>query len=68
MKRLMRKQNKKIRKKSDAFIFPFDTSLLPNIISFGHVKGIARIFLQVEIIMAIIIVIGTCTLVLIHLL
>jgi hypothetical protein len=37
---------------------PIDSRLFP-FIKFGHVKGVARVFLQIEIVLAICIVIGT---------
>lgn len=39
--------------------FPIDTRIIPQIFSFGHVKGIARVFLELEIVMSVGIVCGT---------
>ncbi len=41
---------------------PIDERILPQIFSFGRVKGIARIFLQVEIILSVIVVLGSLVL------
>ncbi|MBI4062397.1 hypothetical protein HY410_00590 [Candidatus Gottesmanbacteria bacterium] len=38
---------------------PIDSRLLAPFISFGHVKGIARLFLEIEIVLAILVVAGT---------
>ena len=40
---------------------PVDNRLFP-FISFGHVKGIARIFLEIEIVAALLVVAGTIVL------
>lgn len=40
-------------------VLPVDPSLFPDIISFGHVKGIARIFLGCEIVSSLAVVLGT---------
>jgi len=40
---------------------PFlDTSIFPDIFTFGCVKGPSRFFLQIEMILALLIVIGSC--------
>lgn len=44
---------------------PIDSRLIPDIISFGDVKGVARIFLTVEIVLALLIVICASILVII---
>jgi hypothetical protein len=46
---------------------PFDSRLIPDIFAFGHVKGIARLFLEVEMILAVLVVIGTLILTVIRL-
>ena len=46
---------------------PVDSRLIPDIISFGHVKGIARFFLMLEIILAVLIVISTLSLAIVKL-
>lgn len=38
---------------------PIDSRLIPDIFAFGHVKGVARIFLIVEMTAATLVVIGT---------
>ncbi len=55
----MRKQTRKIKAIS---WLPIDSRLFP-FFSFGHVKGIARVFLQVEIILSLLVVIGVLSLV-----
>jgi hypothetical protein len=47
-------------------ILPIDERVLPDIISFTHVKGAARIFLAVEMICAVLVVLGTFVLVIIR--
>lgn len=54
-------------KKSKGNLLPIDTSILPNILSFGRVKGLARLFLEVEIVLSTLVVCGTLFLVFIHL-
>jgi len=39
---------------------PIDSRLVPSIFSFGRVRGIARIFLLVEMLLAVLVVVGTC--------
>ena len=41
---------------------PIDDRVIPHIFSFGRVKGIARIFLQVEMILSVIVVLGSLVL------
>ncbi|OGG01309.1 hypothetical protein A2Z33_05340 [Candidatus Gottesmanbacteria bacterium RBG_16_52_11] len=48
------------------FWLPVDSRILPDIFAFGHVRGIARIFLEIEITLAILIVIGTLTIVILR--
>jgi hypothetical protein len=38
---------------------PFDSRLIPDIFSFSHVKGIARIFLIVEMVLSVLVVSGS---------
>lgn len=38
---------------------PIDSRILPSLLSFGHVTGLARVFLQIEIILSLLVVIGT---------
>jgi hypothetical protein len=38
---------------------PIDTRIFPHILAFGHVQGAAKLFLQIEIILAVFIVFGT---------
>lgn len=45
---------------------PLDSRILPHIFSFGHVKGMARIFMTIEILLATFVVIGTLVLVILH--
>lgn len=44
---------------------PIDSRLIPDIISFGDIKGVARIFLTIEIVLALLIVICASILVII---
>jgi len=45
---------------------PIDSRLIPDIFAFGHVKGVARIFLIVEMTAATLVVIGTFIVVLLR--
>ena len=45
---------------------PVDTRIFPDIISFRCVKGPLRVFLQIEMVLSLLIVIGTCGIVIIH--
>ncbi|MCX6793681.1 MAG: hypothetical protein NTY06_01100 [Candidatus Gottesmanbacteria bacterium] len=38
---------------------PVDSRLFGSFLSFGHVRGVARIFLEVEMVLAVLIVLGT---------
>lgn len=55
-----------IRKKKSTFISPVDTSIFPSIISFSSVRGVSRIFLGFEMLLAACIVVGTFCLVVLH--
>lgn len=46
---------------------PIDSRLVTPFLSFGHVTGIARVFLQVEIILSLLVVIGVFVMVLVKL-
>lgn len=50
------------RRSGSASWLPVDDRLIPHIFSFGRVKGIARIFLQVEMILSITVVFGALVL------
>jgi len=45
---------------------PIDDRLIPDVFSFSHVKGVARIFLITEITLSTLVVIGTVVLVILH--
>lgn len=47
---------------------PVDSRLFGPFLSFGHVRGVARIFLEIEMILAVLIVFGTLTVVVLKLL
>ena len=38
---------------------PIDSRIIPHIFSFGHVKGITKVFLQIEMVLSVGVVIGT---------
>jgi hypothetical protein len=57
-------KKKKVNSKADLWL-PIDSRLIPDIISFGHVKGLARVFMVIEIMLSCLIVIGTLGLVII---
>ncbi|KKT38618.1 MAG: hypothetical protein UW22_C0009G0024 [Candidatus Gottesmanbacteria bacterium GW2011_GWB1_44_11c] len=44
-------------------MLPIDIRLIPDIFSFSHVKGIARVFLMMEVILSTLVVVGTVILV-----
>ncbi len=46
---------------------PIDARLIPDIISFSHVKGLARVFLMTEMLLAVLVVLGTLLLTLMKL-
>ncbi len=46
---------------------PIDSRIIPHIFSFGHVKGVAKLFLQVEMVLSVGVVIGTLMVVLLRL-
>ena len=62
MKKLKAMRRKKLLFRSSSLL-PIDTRILPDIISFGHVHGVAKLFLQIEIILSLLVVIGTLILV-----
>lgn len=53
------KRVKKLSKHPSYSWLPIDSRLLPKILSFGHVKGVARVFLQIEMMAATLVVLGT---------
>ena len=50
--------SRKVRRIGTTNWLPVDDRLIPHIFSFGSVKGIARVFLQVEIILSVGVVFG----------
>lgn len=50
---------KKKRADSPISWLPVDSRLFSPFLSFGHVKGLARFFLEIEIVLAVLIVLGT---------
>lgn len=55
------------RSKTDSWM-PIDSRLFQPFLSFGHVTGIARVFLQIEMVLSVAVVGGTLALLLIKLL
>jgi len=55
-------RRKHVRQNEPIPWLPIDSRLFP-FFSFGHVKGVMRIFLQIEIILAFSVVVGTVTVV-----
>lgn len=45
---------------------PVDTRFFPDILAFGHVRGWAKIFLEIEMSLAVLVVIGACALLVLH--
>jgi hypothetical protein len=64
MKRARNVKKRRILENNNTSIswLPFDSRLLPPIFAFGHVKGAARLFLEIEIVLSVFVVIGTCAL------
>ena len=42
---------------------PVDSRLFLPLLNFGHVKGLARVFLEIEIVLSLLVVLGTLTVV-----
>gem|GEM_PF-2869748 len=50
--------------KRDSSLVPFiDQRIFPDIISFRYVQGPLRLFLQIEIVLALLVVIGSCAII-----
>jgi len=45
---------------------PIDSRLIAPLFSFGHVRGVARFFLEVEIVLSLLVVIGTLSIVIVR--
>jgi hypothetical protein len=56
----------KKRKVRSSYMLPIDERLVPDIISFSHIKGVARVFLTLEIFLSILVVAGTASLAIFH--
>jgi len=52
-------------KQSDTWL-PIDSRLIPPLFSFGHVHGVAKVFLTVEMVLAFGVVVGTLFMIVIH--
>lgn len=46
---------------------PIDSRLIAPLFSFGHVRGVARFFLEIEIVLSLLVVIGTLSMVIVRL-
>lgn len=57
-----RRRNKASREASISWL-PIDSRLISPLFSFGHVKGVARVFLEIEIVLSLLVVLGTMILV-----
>lgn len=57
----------KWRRSAPIHWLPFDSRLILPIFSFGHVKGVARLFLQVEMVLSVGVLFGTLTIVILRL-
>ncbi|MBI4065142.1 hypothetical protein HY409_02135 [Candidatus Gottesmanbacteria bacterium] len=58
MSKRIRVKNKSHRE-TPALWLPIDSRLFTKFFSFGHVKGLSRVFLEVEIALSILVVFGT---------
>ncbi len=56
---------KQTRKTKAISWLPIDSRLFTPFLSFGHVKGIARVFLQTEIILSLLVIFGVFVMVLV---
>ena len=54
---------RKASKNNGTFVPFIDHRIVPDIISFRYVKGPLRLFLQVEIVLALLVVIGSCAII-----
>lgn len=63
----MGREMKKLSRRPPISWLPIDSRLVTPFLSFGHVRGIARVFLQVEIILSLLVVIGVFVIVLMKL-
>lgn len=57
---------KKKLKEEPVSWLPVDSRLFLPLLNFGHVKGLARLFLEIEIILSVVIVLGTMVLTVLH--
>lgn len=67
MRAVKRRSRMKKRAVKNTDWLPIDRRLIPDIWSFKHVHGLARVFLEIEMILAVLIVVGTGALVVIKL-
>lgn len=58
---------KRSRSTQEISWLPIDSRLLPHILSFGHVKGAARLFLQIEMVLSALVVLGVFVIVFVKL-
>lgn len=63
----MKKKRVQSHRESPEFWLPVDSRIIPHIFSFGHVSGVARIFLSVEIVLTFFVVLCTLLLVVLKL-
>ena len=60
----MTKRRRSAKLRLSKRILPIDERIFPDIISFSHIKGVARIFLIIEMTCAVLVVLGTFSLLL----
>lgn len=56
---ISRSNARKMEKTTAIDWLPIDSRILPDIVSFSHVRGIARVFLLLEIVLSVMVVLGT---------
>ncbi|MDO8451910.1 MAG: hypothetical protein Q7S76_03510 [bacterium] len=67
MPRKRKKRSRRIVSRSDQLSWlPIDSRLIVGLFSFRHVSGVARLFLIVEIVLALLVVIGTLLLLIVR--
>ncbi|KKU82402.1 hypothetical protein A2973_01595 [Candidatus Gottesmanbacteria bacterium RIFCSPLOWO2_01_FULL_49_10] len=62
------KKRRRVSRRKPIDWLPIDSRIFPPIISFGHVKGLARFFLEIEIILSVLVVVGTVVVIVLTLL
>lgn len=62
----MKKKKANVYREQPVSWLPIDSRLVLPLFSFGHVKGVAKVFITIEMILATAVVLGTCVRVFLH--